>query len=199
LSREFKDVANKARKQNVGLERSYDTVLSGRDGQKLVRFIAGAAIPIDGTETDPVNGKDLYTTIDVNIQDITETALMRMMLQCEGPYGTAIVMETATGKIKAIANLGRRPDGTYWEDDNYALRTTEPGSTIKLATLLSVLEKGTSKIDDMVEVGGAGRLQVGSKIVTDAERSPRAVMSVKECFAHSSNVGMSKLAYKAFA
>ncbi len=200
LSREFKDVANKAKKQNVGLEKSYDTVLSGSDGQKLVRYIAGGtAIPIDGSETDPVNGKDVYTTIDVNIQDITQTALMRMMLQCEGPYGTAIVMETATGKIKAIANLGRRPDGTYWEDDNYALRTTEPGSTIKLATLLSVLEKGTSKINDMVEVGGAGRLQVGSKIVTDAERSPRAVMSVKECFAHSSNVGMSKLAYKAFA
>ncbi len=200
LSREFKDNNNKAKKQNVGLERSYDTVLSGRDGQKLVRYIAGGtAVPVEGSQTDPVNGKDIYTTIDVNIQDITETALMRMMLQCEGPYGTAIVMETATGKIKAIANLGRRPDGSYWEDDNYALRTTEPGSTIKLATLLSVLEKGTSKIDDMVEVGGAGRLQVGNKIVTDAERSPRAVLSVKECFAHSSNVGMSKLAYKAFA
>ncbi|MFZ1535663.1 MAG: penicillin-binding transpeptidase domain-containing protein, partial [Chitinophagaceae bacterium] len=66
-------------------------------------------------------------------------------------------------------------------------------------TFLSVLEKGTSKIDDKVEVGGAGRLQVGSKMVTDAERSPRAVLTVKECFAHSSNVGMSKLAYKAFA
>lgn len=200
LSREFKDDNNKAKKQNVGLERSYDTVLSGRNGQKLVRYIAGGtAVPVEGSQTDPVNGKDIYTTLDVNIQDITETALMRMMMQCEGPYGTAIVMETATGKIKAIANLGRRPDGSYWEDDNYALRATEPGSTIKLATLLSVLEKGTSKITDMVEVGGAGRLQVGSKIVTDAERSPRAVMSVKECFAHSSNVGMSKLAYKAFA
>ena len=199
LSREFKDSSNKAKKQNVGLERSYDTVLSGHDGVKLVRYIAGGtAIPIEGSQTDPENGKDIYTNIDVNIQDIAETALMRMMLQCEGPYGTAIVMETSTGKIKAMANLGRRPDGSYWEDDNYALRATEPGSTIKLATLLSVLEKGTSKIDDMVEVGGAGRLQVGNKIVTDAERSPRAVLSVKECFAHSSNVGMSKLAYKAF-
>jgi cell division protein FtsI (penicillin-binding protein 3) len=135
----------------------------------------------------------------VNIQDITETALMRMMLQCEGPYGTAIVMETSTGKIKAIANLGRRNDGTYWEDDNYALRATEPGSTIKLATLLAVLEKGTSSIDDIVEVGSAGRLQVGTKVVTDAERSPRSSLSVLECFSHSSNVGMSKLAYKAFA
>lgn len=200
LSREFKDANNKAKKQNVGLEKSYDTVLSGHDGQRLVRYIAGGtAVPVEGSQTDPVNGKDIYTTIDVNIQDIAETALMRMMLQCEGPYGTAIVMETSTGKIKAIANLGRREDGTYWEDDNYALRATEPGSTIKLATLLSVLEKGTSKIDDVVEVGGAGRMQVGSKMVTDAERSPRPALTVKECFAHSSNVGMSKLAYKAFS
>ena len=127
LSREFKDSSNKAKKQNVGLERSYDTVLSGHDGVKLVRYIAGGtAIPIEGSQTDPENGKDIFTNIDVNMQDIAETALMRMMLQCEGPYGTAIVMETSTGKIKAMANLGRRPDGSYWEDDNYALRATEP-------------------------------------------------------------------------
>ncbi|HEV7780879.1 MAG TPA: penicillin-binding protein [Chitinophagaceae bacterium] len=200
LSREFKDANNKAKKQNVGLERSYDTVLSGRDGQKLVRYIAGGtAIPVEGSQTDPVNGKDIYTTIDVNMQDIAETALMRMMLQCEGPYGTAIVMETSTGKIKAMANLGRRPDGTYWEDDNYALRVTEPGSTIKLATLLSVLEKGSSTIDEVVYVGGAGRLEVApGKVVVDAERHNEPSLSVKGCFAHSSNVGMSKLAYKAF-
>jgi cell division protein FtsI (penicillin-binding protein 3) len=200
LSREFKDASNKAKKQNVGLERSYDTVLSGHDGLKLVRYIAGGtAIPVEGSQTDPVNGKDIYTTIDVNMQDITEVALMRMMLQCEGPYGTAIVMETTTGKIKAMANLGRRTDGTYWEDDNYALRVTEPGSTIKLATLLSVLEKGSSSINDMVQVGGAGRLEVApGKIVVDAERHNAASLSVKDCFVHSSNVGMSKLAYKAF-
>jgi cell division protein FtsI (penicillin-binding protein 3) len=200
LSREHIASNGKAKKQNVGLEKSYDTLLSGHDGQKLVRYIAGGgAIPVEGTQTDPVNGNDIFTTLDVNIQDITQTALMRMMQQCEGPYGTAIVMETITGKIKAMANLGRRPDGSYWEDDNYALRATEPGSTIKLATLLSVLEKGSSKIDDLVEVGGAGRAQVGTKMVTDAERSPRAILTVKDCFAHSSNVGMSKLAYKAFA
>ena len=199
LSREFRDENNKAKKLNVGLEKSYDTLLSGHDGLKLVRFIAGGtAIPIEGSQTDPENGKDIYTTIDVNIQDIAETALMRMMLQCEGPYGTAIVMETSTGKIKAMANLGRRSDGTYWEDDNYALRVTEPGSTIKLATLLSVLEKGTSKIDDMVAVGGAGRKEVAGKMVTDAERHKATSLSVQGCFAHSSNVGMSMLAFKAF-
>lgn len=200
LSREHIASDGKLRKQNVGLEKSYDSVLSGRSGQKLVRYIAGgASIPIDGSETEPENGKDIHTNIDVRIQDITETALMRMMLQCEGPYGTAIVMETATGKIRAIANLGRRPDGSYWEDDNYALRVTEPGSTIKLVTLLSVLEKGTSRPGDLVEVGTAGRMQVGKKMVTDAERQPKPVLTVQECFAHSSNIGMSKLAYKAFA
>jgi cell division protein FtsI (penicillin-binding protein 3) len=201
LSREYVSSNGKVKKQNVGVEKSYDTLLCGHDGQRLVRYIAGGtAIPVEGTQTDPVNGKDIYTTIDVNIQDITETALMRMMLQCEGPYGTAVVMETSTGKIKALANLGRRPDGNYWEDDNYALRTTEPGSTIKLATLLSVLESNSSKPDDMVEVGSAGRMRVAPvpKDVVDAERSPRPILTVKECFAHSSNVGMSKLAYKAF-
>jgi cell division protein FtsI (penicillin-binding protein 3) len=199
LSREHVASNGKAKKQNVGLERSYDTLLSGHDGQKLVRFIAGGtAIPIEGSETDPENGKDIFTNLDVNIQDITETALMKMMLQCEGPYGTAIVMETSTGKIKAMANLGRLEDGSYTENDNYALRATEPGSTIKLVTLLSVLEKGTSTPTDIVDVGGAGRKLVGGKMVTDAERSPRASLTVKECFAHSSNVGMSMLAYKAF-
>ena len=199
LSREHLASDGKIKKQNVGIEKSYDSVLSGREGQKLVRFVSGgAAIPIAGYETEPDHGKDVYTTLDLRLQDITETALMRMMLQSEALYGTAIVMETATGKIKAIANLGRRPDGHYWEDDNYSLRTTEPGSTIKLATLLSVLEKGTSKIDDAVEVGSAGKAMVGPKLVYDAERSPKPFLSVAECFAHSSNVGMSKLALKAF-
>ena len=199
LSREHITSNGKTKQQNVGLERSYDTVLKGRNGLKLVRYIVGGtAIPVEGSQTDPENGNDVYTTLDVNMQDIAETALMKMMLQCKGPYGTAIVMETNTGKIKAMANLGRQQDGSYWEDDNYALRATEPGSTIKLATLLSVLEKGTSSLTDMVEIGGAGRAQVGNKMVTDAERSPKPFLTVQECFAHSSNIGMSKLAYKAF-
>jgi len=199
LSREHIASNGKVKKQNVGLERSYDSLLTGQKGQRLVRYASGGAIPIEGFEVEPENGKDVYTTLDVNIQDITETALLGTMEKNEALYGTAIVMETKTGKIKAMANLGRRPDGSYWEDDNYALRVTEPGSTIKLVTLLAILEKGTSKLDDLVEVGSAGQMIVGPRNVNDAERSPKPVLSVKECFAHSSNVGMSKLAYKAFA
>ena len=191
---------SRANAQNVGLERTYDTLLKGSTGQRLVRFISGgSAVPVEGYEIDPENGKDIITTLDVNIQDIAQTALMKMMLKSESQYGTCIVMETKSGKIKAIANLGRQKDGSYYEDYNYALRTTEPGSTIKLATLLSVLEEGTVTINDKVEVGSTGSAYVGVRNVTDAERAPQSIITVRECFSHSSNVGMSKLAYKAFA
>ncbi len=186
--------------QNVGLERTYDTLLKGARGKRLVRFIAGGAyVPVDGYEIDPENGKDIITTLDVNMQDIAENALLKMMVQSNSQWGTCIVMETSTGKIKAIANLGRSKNGEYDENLNYALQTTEPGSTIKLATLLSVLETGSSKVTDLVEVGSAGHQFVAVRNVNDAERSPKPVLTVKEAFAHSSNVGMSKLAYKAFA
>jgi cell division protein FtsI (penicillin-binding protein 3) len=199
LSREHIASNGKLKKQNVGLEKSYDSLLTGQKGQRLVRYASGGAIPVEGFQIEPENGKDIFTTLDVNIQDIAENALLKQMETTGSLYGTCLVMETKTGKIKAIANLGRRPDGSYWEDDNYALRVTEPGSTIKLVTLLAVLEKGTSKLTDLVEVGSAGHMVVGPRNVNDAERSPKPVLSVKECFAHSSNVGMSKLAYKAFA
>jgi len=186
--------------QNVGLERTYDTSLKGENGTRLVRYMsAGAYIPVEGSEIDPENGKDIVTTLDVNTQDIAENALLKTMIGNEADHGTCVVMEVATGKIKAMANLGRQQDGSYWEDYNYALRATEPGSTIKLATLLSVLSEGKTTLSDMVDVGSTGKDWVGVRMVNDAERQPKPILSVKECFAHSSNVGMSKLAFKTFA
>lgn len=185
--------------QNVGLERTYDDVLSGEDGKKLVRFIAGGvSVPIEGYEVDPENGKDLVTTLDVNIQDIAENALLRMMEENECEHGACIVMEVATGKIKAIANLGRRPDGQYWEDLNYAIRVTEPGSTFKLATLLSVLEDKYVTINDHVNLEG-GKWKVGKRTVFDSEVHGKYDVTVKEAFEHSSNVGMAKLAINAYS
>ncbi|KAK6031631.1 penicillin-binding protein, transpeptidase domain protein [Ostertagia ostertagi] len=200
LSRDYINPDGKVVSQNVGLERTYDTLLKGDKGQRLVRFISGGAfIPVEGSEIEPQNGKDIITTIDVNTQDIAENALMKMMIDNEADHGTCIVMETATGKIKALANLGRRPDGGYWEDYNYALRATEPGSTMKLATLLSVLSEGKATINDPVQVGSTGSDYVGVRTVTDAEAQPKSVETIKECFAHSSNVGMSRIAYNTFA
>ena len=159
--------------QDVGLERTYDSLLKGTTGKRLVRFIAGgAAVPVEGYDIDPENGKDIITTLDVTIQDIAENALLKMLQQSGSQYGTCIVMETATGKIKAIANLGQTKKGGYDENLNYALQTTEPGSTIKLATLLSVLESGSSTINDLVEVGSTGNAFVAVRNVNDAERAP---------------------------
>ena len=124
--------------KNVGLELTYDSLLRGTSGQRLMRYAAGAYMPVEGSELDPVNGKDIVTTLDTYIQDVAENALMKMLAGNNSLHGTAIVMETATGKIKAIANLGKQPDGSYIEDFNYGIgKTTEPGSVFKLATLMS--------------------------------------------------------------
>ena len=192
---------NRENAQKIGLEQTYDSVLKGTTGKRLVRYIGGGvSVPVDDAlDIEPENGKDVVTTLNVHIQEIAENALMNMMQQSESQTGTCIVMETKTGKIRAMANLGRRPNGSYWEDYNYAMRATEPGSTIKLATLLSVLSEGKTSINDVVNVGSTGSAFVGVRQVNDAERAPKPVMTVAECFAHSSNIGMSKIAYNTFA
>ncbi len=199
LSREYVNSDGKVKKMNVGLEMSYDSLLNGRSGQRLVRYASGGAVPVQGFEVEPEDGKDIYTTLDINMQDVAETALLRMLQSIHAEYGTAIVMETKTGKIKAIANLGRNGnDTTYWENDNYALRVTEPGSTIKIVSFLASLDKGNVKPGDLFEVGSTGRMQVGPRTITDAHRMPKPVLSIEECIAHSSNVGMGRVALKAF-
>ncbi len=185
--------------QNVGLERTYDSLLHGEDGRRLVRYLnAGTYIPVEGYEIDPENGKDIFTTIDVNTQDIAENALLSMMKQNECEHGTCIVMETATGKIRAMANLGRQSDGNYWEDLNYAIRASEPGSTFKLATLLSLLDDHEIKLTDHLNIEG-GHWKVGRRTVHDAERQPNSDVTVQEAFEHSSNVGMAKLVMAHYA
>lgn len=179
--------------QNVGLERTYDSLLKGETGKKLVRFIAGGvAVPVEGYEVEPENGKDLITTLDVNIQDIAENALLKVMVENEAVTGTCIVMEVATGKIKAIANLGKTAAGDYWEDLNYAIRASEPGSTFKLATMLAVLEDGKANLGTQVDLEN-GVWQVNRRTVYDSERHKRTNVSLQQAFELSSNVGMAKI------
>lgn len=199
LSRAYIDNDKQVVTQNVGLEKTYDSLLRGVSGKRLVRRISGGAfVPVEGSEIEPENGKDIVTTLDVNIQDITQTALMRMMIANEALEGCAIVMEVATGKIKAIANLGRMPDGSYFEMDNYALKTSEPGSTIKLVTLLSVLEDKYVTTSDTININN-GSWVLNGRNIRDAERSPKSLLTIKEAFEHSSNVAMAKLAYNYYA
>jgi cell division protein FtsI (penicillin-binding protein 3) len=189
----------RANAQNVGLERTYDTFLKGESGKRLVRYIAGGTyVPVEGYEIESENGKDIVTTLDVNIQDIAENALLKEMTENEAEHGTCIVMEVATGKIKAIANLGRQSDGSYWEDLNYAIRASEPGSTFKLATMLSLLEDKGVKLTDNVNLDG-GVWKVAGRTVYDSEKHGETNVTVKHAFELSSNVGMAKLATAHFS
>jgi cell division protein FtsI (penicillin-binding protein 3) len=179
--------------KNVGLELSYDSMLKGTTGKRLMRYAAGSYLPVEGSELDPVNGKDIVTTLDTYIQDVAENALMKMVANNNSMHGTAIVMETATGKIKAIANLGKQEDGSYLEDLNYGIgKTTEPGSVFKLATLISLLEDGYVDIDTKVNCEGGRKIFYGLKI-SDAHLGTYET-TLKEAFATSSNVAFAKLA-----
>lgn len=194
LSREYLDSFGNLVIKNVGLEKTYDSLLKGVTGKRLVRRIAGGAfVPVEGSEIEPDNGKDIITTIDINIQDIAEQALLNVMTENECTNGTCIVMEVSTGKIKAIANLGRQPDGSYAEDYNYAITKSEPGSTFKLITLLSALDDQYINLSNHVNLEG-GKWEYGGRTVRDSERHNRTDVSYQEAFELSSNVGMAKLA-----
>ena len=190
-----------ARDENkVGLEKSYDTVLNGRNGRQLARVIAGGVtVPVQEGEFQiaPETGKDIVSTIDVFIQEVTENALKKMMIQNDARTGVAMVMEVKTGKIKAIANLGKIADGIYTEDLNYATRVTEPGSTFKLVTLLSALEEKKVNLNSKVNLEG-GTWNYAGRVVRDAENHGKHEATVLEAFEESSNVGMAKLAVTYF-
>ncbi len=179
--------------KNVGIEQSYDSLLRGITGQRLMRYVAGAYMPVEGVEVEPENGKDIVTTLDTYMQDVAENALMKMLVGNNSLHGTAIVMETATGKIKAIANLGKQPNGTYIEDLNYGIgKATEPGSIFKLATLISLIEDKYVDKNSIVDCEGGSKYFYGLKI-KDSHLGAGAV-TVKDAFAHSSNVAFAKLA-----
>ncbi len=177
---------------NIGLEQKYDSVLCGKEGTRIIRKTTGNTwMPIEGSEVDPVNGKDIVTTIDINIQDIAEHALLDVLTKYNCEYGTVIVMEVKTGKIKALANLGRQADGSYWEDFNYAMIPTEPGSTFKLMSLYALLEDGYVTINDNVNAQGGVAVFGRQRVVDD--HHGLGVITIKKAFALSSNVAFAKL------
>jgi cell division protein FtsI (penicillin-binding protein 3) len=181
--------------QNVGIEREFNNDLSGMQGQRVVRKIAGGTwMPIDGSEIDPENGRDVITTLDVNIQDVAENALKNQLEKEEATFGTCIVMEVKTGKIKAMANLGRQNDGSYYEDFNYALKRIEPGSTFKLVSLISLMRDKLIKTSDMVNCQG-GKTQIGPYTISDSHAG-LGVLTIKDAFAKSSNVAFAKLIHQ---
>jgi cell division protein FtsI (penicillin-binding protein 3) len=184
--------------QIIGVEATYNDVLKGDTGSRVEqRQTGGIWMPVPGAQIEPRNGKDIITTLDMKIQGVAEHALMSILQQYECLYGTCIVMEVQTGKVRALVNLGRQKDGSYWEDLNYAMMPTEPGSTFKLVTLTSLLNDKYVTINDMVNAEG-GAVKFGNRTMRDSHLGLGS-LTIKDAFAHSSNTAMAKLAYKYYA
>lgn len=179
----------------VGLEGAYDDILKGREGLKLYKHLEGNIyVPLfDRNEIDPVDGMDIVSTIDLNIQDVAERALHKQLKLHNARHGTAVLMEVSTGDIKAIANLERRKSGGYWESVNFAVgESNVPGSTFKTASLMVALEEGKIDIDDSVDIEKGITYYSGTK-VEDSQQTHEGITSVKDIFEVSSNVGITKI------
>lgn len=184
----------------VGLEKALNDVLKGKDGLRVHARIPGNTwVEVNSTNrVEPEDGVDILTTLDVQLQDVAEAALRKHLEGHGAGHGCAIVMEVATGDIKAIANLRRNEDGTYEEVYNYAVgESTEPGSTIKTATLIALLEEGDIDLNDTVNTG-KGKLQLYDHVISDSKEGGHGKITVKEVFEVSSNVGVIKLVQKVF-
>ena len=186
----------------VGIEGAFDSNLRGVKGKRLMQRIAGNVWkPVNNdNEIEPMDGCDVVTTIDLNLQDVAENALMKQLELNKADMGCAILMEVSTGHIKAIANLKRVGDDSYNEEFNYAIaQGTEPGSTFKLASLVAAMEDGYVDLDDQVDTyGGVMNLAGGNKM-RDSHEGLYGKMTVKDAFAHSSNVGISSLIMKYYS
>ena len=179
----------------VGLEGAYGHYLRGKEGKRLKQKIAkGEWKPLGvGNIVEPRDGYDVVSTIDVNIQDIAHTALLGNLEKFEAEHGCVVVMETKTGEIKAISNLGRTSEGKYYEDRNYAVyESHEPGSTFKLMSMVAALE---DKVIDSSTVFDTenGRVKFYDRTAIDSRRGGYGKISAAKAFELSSNTAFAKM------
>jgi len=183
----------------IGLEGHYRNELRGEKGIVTLKRVGNNSWKKISEEDmiDPKNGCDLYTGIDVNIQDVAQNALRKSLDTTKADWGCVILMEVKTGYIKAIANLTRNKDGVYQEMRNYATEELyEPGSTFKMATVMAVLEDGTFDTNAIVNTGKC--VYPGWGTVVDSHEEGYGRVSVAKAFEKSSNVGITEIARRAF-
>ena len=185
----------------VGLEGAYSAQLSGVSGKRLMQKISGGIwMPInDENEVEPQDGFDVHTTINLNIQDVAENALLKQLTLHDAHHGCVILMEVETGEIKAIANLSKDDDGDYWEYYNYAIgESTEPGSTFKLASLVTALEDGYISLTDSIDTGD-GEAEFHGEVMHDSKEDGYGKISIERAFAVSSNIGVMRVIEKFYS
>ena len=174
----------------TGLEGSFEPYLKGTDGISYKQNLSGRWVT--RVEIEPEDGMDIITTINVKMQDITESALHKQLKNANADWATAILMEVKTGEIKAIANLGKR-DGDYFETDNFALGPRgcyEPGSTFKLVSLMVAMEDGLVDTSNVFDTGNGQWYKNGRKI---SDTHGYGKLTVKQIFENSSNIGVAKI------
>jgi len=181
--------------KNVGLEGAFNEYLKGKKGRQFKQKISkGQWKPLnDGNSVEPEDGLDVVSTIDVNIQDIAHHALLRQLEKFKADHGSVIVMETKTGEIKAISNLGRTKENTYYEKRNYAVwESHEPGSTFKLMSLAAALE---DKVIDTAHVVNTknGVIKYYNRVVKDSREGGYGEISMGEALTVSSNTAFSQV------
>jgi cell division protein FtsI (penicillin-binding protein 3) len=184
----------------VGVEGAFNTELSGKPGKRVVQRVSGGAwIPVnDEEQIEAQNGLDIITSIDINLQDVAEHALMRTLVKNDAEWGTAILMEVKTGEIRAIANLTRISEGKYIEKYNYAIgESCEPGSTFKLFSIMALLDAGKAKLDDLYDTEG-GKKKYFDATMYDSEEGGHGIVTLRHAFELSSNVAISKAVYEAY-
>lgn len=182
----------------VGLEGAFGTYLRGIEGKRLKQKIAKGQWKPIGLDNiiEPKDGYDVISTIDINIQDIAHHALLRQLEHYKAEHGTVIVMETKTGEIKAISNLGRTQEGAYYERLNYAIgESHEPGSTFKLMSLVAALEDGMVDTSTVIDTK-KGYWRIYDRTVRDSRHGGYGKISVGRAFEVSSNTAFAKIIHE---
>ncbi|GFR66831.1 penicillin-binding protein [Elysia marginata] len=185
----------------VGMEGCFSKYLRGKEGKRLEQKIAKEQWkPItNSNEADPIDGSDVITTISPNIQQVAQDALLSQLKKYDADHGCVIVMEVATGEVKAISNVGTTRDGAYREIQNYAIwESYEPGSTFKVVALAAALEDGAVRMKERIQTGN-GQLKIYDNIVKDYKSGGFGTLTVSEVIQVSSNVGMTKIIQKGYS
>jgi cell division protein FtsI (penicillin-binding protein 3) len=188
--------------KGAGLEYTFNNQLAGRNGEALFRKMSGGHWkPVhDESEIRPVDGIDIQTTINVNIQDVAEASLRRHLASHDADYGCVVLMEVKTGEIKALANMGKIAPGVYAENYNYAVGEqglTDPGSTFKLASMIALIEESGMQLTDTINTG-KGEYKFYDRIMRDHTPNGYGVITMQEAFEKSSNIAISKKVQEVF-
>ena len=185
----------------VGLEGAFNLQLRGKEGKRLKQKIAkGQWKPVyDDNEIEPQDGYDVISTININIQDIAHHALLKQMEHYEAEHGSVIVMEVKTGEVKAVSNLGRTSNGTYYEKFNYAIwESIEPGSTFKTIAMTVALEDKVIDTSTVVDTQN-GTYRLYGRNINDSKRGGYGEISAARALEVSSNIAFARLIDEAYA